>query len=130
MATEEQAARYVRERTAPGDGLLVWGLSPGLYAPADRHPCTRYPFHKILMTDAPLSRMWPGLEQRREELMNRLRADPPAYVLVGRDDQNGFEPEDSRSSMLRFEPLRALLARDYHLGTEIDRFFVMRRNGR
>ena len=130
MATEEEAARYVRDHTAPADGVLVWGLSPGLYALADRHPCTRYPFHKILMTDAPLSRMWPGLEQRRAELLDRLRADPPAYVLVGRDDANGFEPEDSRSSMTRFEPLRALLERDYHRETEIGRFLVLRRNAR
>ena len=38
MADEEQAGRWLHDHTAPGDGLLVWGLSPGIYALADRHP--------------------------------------------------------------------------------------------
>ncbi|MGH7298738.1 MAG: hypothetical protein ACRELB_27605, partial [Polyangiaceae bacterium] len=61
LSNEEQAASFLRAHTAPGDGILVWGLSPGIYALSDRHPVTRFAFHKILMTDAPLSRMWPGL---------------------------------------------------------------------
>ena len=128
MATEEEAARYVHDHTSPSDGILVWGLSPGIYALSDRHPVTRYPFHKILMTDAPLSRMWPGLDDRRARFMGALRADPPAYVLVGRGDANGFEPEDSVSSMTRFPPFRALLEHDYHPETTIGRFLVLRRN--
>ncbi|HEY6460085.1 MAG TPA: hypothetical protein VIY73_08035, partial [Polyangiaceae bacterium] len=128
MATEEEAARYVRARTAPGDGILVWGLSPGIYALADRHPVTRYPFHKILMTDAPLSRMWPGLDDRRARFMKKLRADPPAYVLVGRGDVNGFEPEDSMSSMRGFAPLREMIERDYTQETTIGRFVVFHRS--
>ncbi|HEY8038426.1 MAG TPA: hypothetical protein VIF15_01480 [Polyangiaceae bacterium] len=126
-ATEEAAARYVRDHTSPSDGILVWGLSPGIYAIADRHPVTRYPFHKILMTDAPLSRMWPGLEERRAELMERLRADPPVYVLVGRGDVNGFEPMDSMGSMMRFPPLRAMLEREYQPETTLGHFVVLRR---
>jgi hypothetical protein len=127
MATEEQAARYLREHTLPSDGILVWGLSPGIYALADRHPTTRFPFHKLLMTDAPLSRMWPGLPQRRALFMERLRRDPPAYVLVGRGDSNGFEPEPSLSSMMRFAELRAMLERDYRVETEIGHFLAYRR---
>ena len=127
MVTEEQAARYVREHTSPGDGILVWGLSPGIYALADRHPVTRFPFHKLLMTNAPLSRMWPGLDDRRARFMERLRADPPVYVLVGRGDANGFEPEESLSSMMRFRELSDLVKRDYLVETQIGRFLVYRR---
>jgi Flp pilus assembly protein TadD len=128
MATEEEAARYVRDRTSPSEGILVWGLSPGIYALADRHPVTRYPFHKILMTDAPLSRMWPGLSERRAGFMEGIRRDPPAYVLVGRGDTNGFEPEDSTSSMAHFTALRQMIERDYHSETTIGRFTILRRN--
>ena len=109
MADEEQAASWLRAHTRPDDGILVWGLSPGVYALADRHPVTRFPFHKILMTDAPLSRMWPGLDERRARFMAGLRRDPPAYVLVGRGDANGFEPLDSFTSMMRFGELKLLL---------------------
>jgi 4-amino-4-deoxy-L-arabinose transferase-like glycosyltransferase len=126
-ATEEAAAQYVRDRTAPTDGVLVWGLSPGLYALADRHPVTRFPFHKILMTDAPLSRMWPGLDDRRARFMERVRSDPPVYILVGRGDANGFEPQDSLASLRRFAELFELVSREYHVDTEIGRFLVFRR---
>jgi hypothetical protein len=130
MADEEEAARRVRESTAPGDGILVWGLSPGLYALADRHPVTRYPFHKILLTDAPLSRMWPGLDQRRVAFMERLRGDPPAVVLVGQNDANGFEPQDSYGSLGRFRELRAMLQGGYEPAPPIGRFLVYRRAAR
>ncbi|HEY8091538.1 MAG TPA: hypothetical protein VIF09_26920 [Polyangiaceae bacterium] len=127
MADEERAASWVDEHTAPTDGLLVWGLSPGMYALADRHPVTRFPFHKILMTDAPLSRMWPGLDRRRSDLVDRLRADPPAYVLVGRGDSNGFEPLDSFSSMMRFHDFRRMLETEYTPDTTLGHFLVFRR---
>ena len=127
MADEERAASWVADHTAPTDGLLVWGLSPGMYALADRHPVTRFPIHKILMTDAPLSRMWPGLDRRRAELVDRLRADPPAYVLVGRGDSNGFEPLDSFSSMMRFRDFRHILETEYSPDTTLGHFLVFRR---
>jgi hypothetical protein len=126
-AAEEAAARMLRERSSPGDGILVWGLSPGIYALSDRHPVTRFPFHKVLMTDAPLSRMMPGLDERRAELVRRLEADPPRFVLVGHHDANGFEPETSFSSMMRFDGLRALLERDYEKDGELGRFVLFRR---
>jgi hypothetical protein len=125
--TEEKAARYLREHTAPTDGILVWGLSPGIYALADRHPVTRFPFHKILLTRAPLSLMIPGLSERRAALLQRIAADPPVYVLVARHDRNGFEPEDSFHSLMEFAPLRDLLERDYRPETEIGRFLFLRR---
>jgi 4-amino-4-deoxy-L-arabinose transferase-like glycosyltransferase len=127
-STEEQAARYLRAHTQAGDGVLVWGLSPGIYALADRHPVTRYPFHKLLMTYAPLSRLIPGLALRREELMTRLERELPPYVLLGRGDRNGFEPQDSVSSMMQFDGLRELLKEKYRPETEIGRFLVLRRN--
>jgi hypothetical protein len=126
-ATEERAAAYLRARTQPGDGILVWGLSPGIYALADRHPVTRYPFHKLLMTEAPLSRMIPGLEDRRAELMRRLEADPPAYILVGRNDRNGFEPQDSIEGMLAFAAFFRFVDTRYREETKIGRFVVLRR---
>ena len=127
MANEEEAATWLRDHTAPGDGILVWGLSPGIYALADRHPVTRFPFHKILMTDAPLSRMWPGLDERRARLIEGLRRDPPVYILVGRGDRNGFEPQDSDTSMMRFRELRLMLQGEYTPDEPLGRFLVFRR---
>ncbi|HEY2743053.1 MAG TPA: glycosyltransferase family 39 protein [Polyangia bacterium] len=126
-ATEEQAARWLDEHSAPGDGILVWGLSPGIYALADRHPVTRYPFHKVLLTDAPFSQLMPGLDVRRADFFRRLAADPPAFVLVGHRDRNGFEPDDSFRSMMKLPELQALLRDHYAPVTEIGRFMVLQR---
>jgi hypothetical protein len=127
-ALEEDIGRWLRARTPPGAGILVWGLAPGVYVHADRHPVTRYPFHKILLTEAPLSRMIPGLAARRADFMRRLAADPPAYILVGVADPNGFEPDDSVASLQRFEELRAFVAGGYERETALGgRFLVYRR---
>jgi hypothetical protein len=126
-AVEDEAAAYLREHTQSTDRILVWGLAPGIYALADRAPATKYPFHKILMTDAPLSRLIPGLAERRADYLARVAADPPIYVLVGRRDENGFEPQDSFTSLAAFPELHQILRSDYHLETEIGRFVVLRR---
>lgn len=127
LTAEDEAARYVRDHTAPSGGILVWGLSPGIYALADRHPTTRYPFHKVLLTDAPFSRGYPGLADRRARLLETIRADPPVYVLVGRNDANGFELMDSVTSLVRFRELEEIVTQQYHPETEIGRFMVLRR---
>jgi len=125
-AVEDEAAAYLREHTRSTERILVWGLAPGIYALADRAPATKYPFHKILMTDAPLSRLIPGLAERRADYLARLAVDPPTYVLVGRRDENGFEPQDSFTSLAAFPELSHLLHTQYHLETEIGRFVVLR----
>ena len=124
---EEEAARYLAKEAPKEAGVFVWGLSPGIYALADRHPTTRYPFHKLLYTEAPLSRMIPGLEARRAELLARLDRDPPLFVLVGRNDGNAFDPLDSYRSLQRFTALDDRVRRDYALTNQIGRFLVYRR---
>ncbi len=126
--SERRLASYLRDHTAASDGVLVWGMAPGVYALADRHPVTRYPFHKILLTEAPLSRMIPGLSERRAELLAQLDRDPPVYVAVGRRDQNGFEPDDSFASLMKWPALSERLHRDYHQESEVGRFVVLRHN--
>ncbi len=126
-ATEGEAARYLRANSGPDDRILVWGLSPGIYALADRRPATRFPFHKLLLTDAPLSRMIPGLAERRAELMRGLRDDPPLYILVGTRDRNPFEPDDSFTGMMKFAELARFVEDGYREETKIGRFVVLRR---
>lgn len=126
-ATEEAVATYLAAHTHPGDGILVWGLSPGIYFLADRHPVTRFPFHHLLLTDAPLSRRFGSLGARRSAFLERLRRDPPAYILVGTRDRNGFEPEDSMTQLLRFPELRAFVFSRYEEDRTIGNFRLFRR---
>jgi hypothetical protein len=107
--------------------MLVWATAPGIYALADRAPATRYPFHKILMTDAPLSRLIPGLEARRADFLARLDRDRPAVIVVARNDRNGFEPETSLESLVHWPELIGRVKASYELATEIGNFMVFRR---
>ena len=126
-APEEAVGAWIREHVPPGEHILVWATAPGIYAIADRPPATRYPFHKILMTEAPLSRMIPGLETRRAELLARFDRDRPAVVVVGRNDRNGFEPETSLESLVHWPELMTRVKASYELATQIDNYMVFRR---
>lgn len=124
---EEAVARYIAAQTQRHDSILVWALAPGIYALADRHPVTRFPFHRLLLTDAPLARRVPGRDARRTELLARMHADPPAYIVLGVRDANPFEP-DSFTSLLGFRELHQIVTREYHDETRIGRFVVLARN--
>ncbi len=126
-AMEDNLASWVRAHVPADATILIWGLAPGVYALADRAPATRYPFHKILMTEAPLSRLIPGLDARRAELLARIETDRPAVIIVGRNDRNGFEPETSLESMVHWAPLMGLVKTHYELELEIGHFMVFRR---
>ena len=124
---EEELAAYLRLHTEPADGILIWGLAPGAYALADRHPITRYAFHKILLTEAPLSRSLPGLAMRRKELVGEVVRQRPAYFVLGHNDANGFEPDDSTMSLLRFPQLADVVRKDYQAEKSIGNFMLFRR---
>ncbi len=127
LAMQEDLAGWVRAHVPAGERILIWGLAPGVYALADRAPATRYPFHKILMTEAPLSLLIPGLEARRAELLARIERERPAVIIVARNDRNGFEPETSLESLMHWAPLMRLVKANYELAVEIGRFMVFRR---
>ena len=124
---QAEVAQFIAAHTRPSDGILVWALAPAIYALADRHPVTRFPFHRLLLTDSPLALRVPGRDQRRAAFLARLRADPPAMIVIGLHDANPFEPQDSVASLVNFAELNALVSRDYHEVMRDDRFVVLAR---
>jgi len=127
MSLKHGFAAWIRAQVPPGEHILVWATAPGIYSLSDRAPATRFPFHKILMTDAPLSRMIPGLDGRRAELLRRIDRERPAVIVVGRNDRNGFEPETSLESLVHWPELMSRVKGSYDLATQIDNFMVFRR---
>lgn len=126
--TEHTAlARYIRDHTDPDDPILVWGLAPVIYYLSERRAATRYPFHHVLLTDAPLSLRFPGLETRRRTFLNRLHREPPAYILIGLNDPNGFEPTDSYTQLQAFPAFHTYVTRHYTLERHTPHFLVVRR---
>jgi hypothetical protein len=66
---------YVRERTAPGESIYVWGFEPLIYMLADRPSSSRFIHSVPLVTD------WsPPAWQR--EFMAELETNPPAYFIA------------------------------------------------
>lgn len=126
-SVEDEMARYVDAHSGKGEGLLVWGLGPGIYFLADRHPVTRYPFHHMFLTGERLSVAIPGLEGRQRTFLERIERDPPALILVGRGDVNPFEREDSYAQMVKFDAFRRFVAEHYTLAKEFPRYIVYRR---
>ena len=126
-AAEREVAAYIAAHSPTGAGILVWALAPGIYALADRHPVTRYPFHRLLLTDAPLAREVPGRDERRAELLAQIAVDPPVFVVLGNHDANPFEP-DSITSLLGFPALATIVERDYHEVMKTGHFVVLERN--
>jgi hypothetical protein len=111
---QAEVARYIAARTPPSAGILVWALAPAIYPLADRHPTTRFPFHRLLLTDAPLAMRVPGRDARRAAFLARLASDPPAMIVIGLSDANPFEPQDSVASLVAFHELDTIVQRDYH----------------
>jgi hypothetical protein len=126
-AEHHAAAQYLKLHTIEEDAVLVWGLAPGIYCLADRKAATKYVFHHVLLTDAPLSRAFPGLPLRRAAFMERIRHLTPAYILIGLEDPNGFEPLDSYRQMLRYPAFRGYVSAYYERDRRIGHFLLLRK---
>jgi len=115
-----RVAASVAARTREGDRIFVWGFEPLLYELSGRRPASRYIYNAAQR--APWS-----LREARPELMEELRRDPPAAILVERGDVHpgtaGTEA-DSTQTLERFEALRAFLAEGYVASGAVDRFTI------
>lgn len=117
-----QMADYVRQRTEPGDTLLVWGYETVVNFLADRRAPSRFAVDRILCLDE-----FARLPEWREEFLESLRISPPEYILVVRDDSTGIW-RDSDEELRRFVGLRQFVEQQYAEETRIDRFQVYRRS--
>jgi 4-amino-4-deoxy-L-arabinose transferase-like glycosyltransferase len=72
----EQVAGYIRQNSAPDDGLYVWGWIPGIYVQAQRFSPTLKPSYSNMHSDR--------VRQVRFEilrLLEKLQANPPLYIV-------------------------------------------------
>ncbi len=84
------AAQQVGLSSSPGDRVFVWGFEPSLYWLAQRTPSSRFFY------DYPLSRRFGEIAARHEmQLLEDLRSNPPAVVVVVARDANDLESRAS-----------------------------------
>ena len=72
----EQVAGYIRQNSAPDDGLYVWGWIPGIYVQAQRFSPALKPSYSNMHSDR--------VRQVRFEilkLLEKLQANPPLYIV-------------------------------------------------
>ncbi len=108
-----EAARYLRQHSAPGDRIFVWGQSPRVYLDARRRPSSRY-ITTFPLTGYVFGPRLPDPDRRDRivpgawaNLENDLDARPPEYIV---DTEVGARAE---SPAARFPIVAALLDQYY-----------------
>jgi len=91
-----QAARYVKEHTAPNEGVFVWGNDATIRFLAERPSPTRFTHVFAQAADGPLRAAY------RSELMRDLTNEPPLYIAIGSPWRPGAK-EDSATWFPEFE---------------------------
>ncbi|MBW2456813.1 MAG: hypothetical protein JRI68_20010 [Deltaproteobacteria bacterium] len=102
-------AEELRQRVAPGDKVYVWGFEPVLYSLSERHPASRFIYN------VPQRVSW-SAEATRRELMDELRAAPPAAIVVVAHDALPMvtgDMTDSQSALSDFVELDHFIAQGY-----------------
>jgi hypothetical protein len=106
---------WLREHTAPGDRIFVWGVYPTLYVLADRLPASRFVgFMRGAYRDrdAPIESGWDVGPEVWPALAADLAAHPPTVIVdTSTADYQGF----AHYPMRRFPVLQALVERGYQL---------------
>jgi hypothetical protein len=118
LAANRRVAAAVARRAPPGAGAYVWGFEPVVYWLAERRPPTRFIY------DVPQRASWQR-DRSRSELMQALRAVPPAVVVVQRNDVFPMvtgDDLDSARAVATFPEFEKMLRDDYALAETIEDF--------
>ncbi|MEZ4672074.1 MAG: glycosyltransferase family 39 protein [Anaerolineae bacterium] len=118
-----RVANLLRERTAVGDSLYIWGFRPDVYYLSGLNPATRFIFQ------FPLVGSWYPPEWQQENVDTLWAALPP-YVLVLEVDYMPWvtgSNDDSNTLLQGYTELNNWLIYNYERDTQIGHFFVWRR---
>jgi 4-amino-4-deoxy-L-arabinose transferase-like glycosyltransferase len=123
LSADLQVAQFLREHTAPGTPVFIWGFEPIVYFLADRPPASRF------ISQQPLVTPW-SPPQWRDELIRDLARRRPEYILVLHNDVMPWvttRPYDSAGELAYFPGLADVLERDYRPDVTIEDFEIHRR---
>jgi hypothetical protein len=115
-----EVADYLAAHTNRDDTLFIWGMRPEVYLYSRLRPATRFIMHY------PLASSW-ALPEWQTEALERLRANPPAYMLVLTKDSISFVTGyhgDSLKLLQKSTPLNDWLRSAYAPETTIGNFQV------
>jgi len=117
-----QAAAYLRDRTSPGDTVLIWGAEPLLHFLSQRRSPTRFIFPYMLF-DAhdPVH-----AQAQRALFLEELQQSPPAYVVLVDNDAHPLSPGGSLALLQRFPGLQSWLDQGYKLEGQVEDYHFYR----
>ncbi len=115
-------AEIIRAETPPGTPIFVWGFDSAVYLLADRPAASRFGFSYPLIGGGAAWR-----REARTELMADLEAKRPALIVVQDFDFIRLMlRRSSRDHLAEFPELSRLLAAQYDLAHDLERFAVYR----
>ena len=123
LKDEAEVIRFLKQNSAPGDRLYVWGTAPRIYL------LTGLPFASRFIPNHALRAVW-GAPEWKVELIQDLKKSPPAFVVVARNDANPgvmIIRSDSEHYLQVFPELNAFISEHYHLVTTLHDFVIYRR---
>ena len=93
-------ARYLRERTDPGDAIQVWGHESLVYYLAERDAASRFQTSNPLVMRVPGQPITPMQRRWREEFLRDVAARRPRYIAVVTGDAWWWAPGERTSEQL------------------------------
>jgi len=122
-------AAYLREHTAPGEPVQVWGYESLVYYLAGRPAASRFQMTHPLVMRVPGKPITEMQKRWRREFLEDVARKAPAYVAVVRDDNWWWAPEEKTSERLLddFPEWKAYLEGHYAAERTIGRFLILRR---
>ena len=118
-----RAAAYLQAHTQPSDTVFIWGAEPLVNFLAQRRSPTKYIFSYMLVG----GEQGGDLEARRQEFLNGLHQDKPAYFVLVEGDITPLSPQGSLAQLEQLPGLRALLEEEYALEVQIEDYTLYRR---
>jgi len=122
-----QVSQYLRSHSNKEDGVLVFGLEPGINFYAQRRSPTRFSYDLPLTYHFGKERFKAYQKRLQEEFIAGLKSNPPIYIVVVEKDNTAIEPKDSFQQCLEFIELREFLRENYYLETKIEHYYMYRR---
>lgn len=114
-----RVAAYIREHSAPGDRLFVWGYHPDIYLFADRRPASRFVYASFLSGLIPWTNTAPDKDTAyaivpgaREQLLRELTVTRPVFVV---DCSAGPNRSWNKYPLETFPQLAEFLRQDYEV---------------
>ena len=119
-------ARWLKERTRPGDSVYIWGFRPEVAFMSGLRPATRFQAQFALVGER-YPQAW------KAENVDTLWAALPEYVLVVRADYmpwvTGSDKDSNTILADEYQALRDWLIYNYDRHTELDNFLIWKRKG-